>query len=110
MEMTVTPIDGGAVKVAFDGRMDVIGVGDVESQFTATVAENDTVVDMTGVTFIASMGIRMFVAVTRPMRSNGRKIAIFGLQEPVKEVLDMASMDQIVPIFEDEASARAAIA
>ena len=66
MEMQHSDV-GDVRKVALAGRLDTAGVDRIETRFGAAIvpAGKNTVVDLTEVTFLASMGIRMLIATTR---------------------------------------------
>ena len=56
---------GDVRKVVLVGRLDTAGVDLVETKFGAAIVPNgkNTIVDLTQVTFLASMGIRMVISV-----------------------------------------------
>jgi anti-sigma B factor antagonist len=106
MELQMTDL-GGAAKVALQGRLDTPGVDQIETRFTASVvpAARPTVVDMSGVTFVSSMGIRMLISTARSLSHKKAKMVLFGAQPLVKESLDHVSLNDIVPIVGSEAQA-----
>ena len=74
MEMEVTELDGKAIKIALRGRLDTAGVDQIETRFSARIVPGgrQAIVDLAEVSFIASMGLRMFITVAR---SVGKKAA-----------------------------------
>ena len=100
---------GGAVHVKLDGRLDVVGVDEVETPFSAALEQGarDAAVDMSGVVFVASLGIRMFVAAARSMQAAGHRMVLHSCQGPVAEVFEMAALDRLITVVgtEDEAVA-----
>jgi len=109
MKMDITE-DEGVVKVGLVGRLDTPGVDAVETRFTAAVCPRGarTVVDLSGVEFIGSLGLRMFITVARTLsRKNGRLI-LYAPQPFVAQVLETASLGDIIPVRPDAASAVAA--
>ena len=59
MKMAVEPVTPGVVKVILDGRMDITGAAVIDLQFSAITGSNKgVVVDLTNVSFLASIGIR----------------------------------------------------
>ena len=111
MEFQITPLDDECSIVRLQGRMDSPGVDRIETRFTAAVvaADRHALVDLSGVSFLASMGIRMFIANARAMNSKGRRMALFGATEPVMSVLESVALDQIIPIAPDQQQATLAI-
>ena len=111
MEMEVSDLDGNVRKVAFVGRLDTQGVDAIENQFTASVvpAQQPTIVDLSNVDFVASMGIRMFIAVGRSLSSKQVGMALYAPQDLVAEVFDNVSMSDIMPICSSESEAISAV-
>lgn len=109
MEMTQEDWGGGVLCLALDGRLDVNGVDAVEKRFTqaALAAPSAVAVDMGGVAFVASLGLRMFVAVARGLRAEGKPLVLFACQPPVREVFELAALDDLIAIVPNEGAARA---
>jgi anti-anti-sigma factor len=108
MEMQHSDI-GNVRKIVFAGRLDTAGVDRVETRFGAAVvaAGKNTVVDLSQVTFLASMGIRMLIATARSLSRKSRKMAMFGATPAVMETIDTTALHDIIPVAgsEDEAIA-----
>jgi anti-anti-sigma factor len=98
--------------VRLTGRLDSPGVDRIETRFTAAVAGpgRPAAVDLSGVSFLASMGIRMLISNARALRQKGAKMALFGVPEPIMTVLDHVAIDQIIPVLATEQDAAAALA
>ncbi len=111
MEFDVTPIDGNINRVHLDGRMDSPGVDRIELRFSAAVVAGgrSAVIDLSDVSFLASMGIRLFIASARALQQKGAKLVLFGASEAVQSVLDTVALDQIIPIASDQQQALALI-
>ena len=109
--LQVHPIDDQTLSVTLAGRLDVLGVDAVETKFTAAIVPSgrSAVIDMAGVEFVASLGIRMFVSVGRSLARDGRAMALHSCSDAVAEVLEMAALDQLMVVAPDAASARAAL-
>ena len=106
--MQVTAVDDNITKVSLNGRLDTLGVGQIETSFTATLVPSgkSAIVDLSGVQFVASMGIRMLISVARAMRQRQAKLAIYNPTSLVQEVFDTARLSDIIPIGRDEDDAR----
>jgi anti-anti-sigma factor len=100
MEMTLAELPGPVSCVRLDGRLDAAGADRIDTRFTAAVVATGrpAVIDLSGVTFLASMGIRLLIATARGLRAKGTKLVLFGAPELVQNVLDQAALDQIIPI------------
>lgn len=106
MEFKLTEL-GNAAKIALVGRLDTPGVDRIETRLTASVvpAARNTAVDLSGVTFVSSMGLRMLISTARSLSMKKAKMVLFAPQPLVKESLDHASLGDIIPIVADEAQA-----
>ena len=105
MEITTTPLHDDGVKIGLRGRLDTPGVGAIETRFATSAARRDAVVDLSGVTFLASMGIRMLISAARSLKLSGHKLVLFGANALVNEVLENAGLAQIMLIAADENTA-----
>lgn len=106
MEMQHSDV-GDVRKVVLAGRLDTQGVDRIETRFGAAIvpAAKNTVVDISEVTFLASMGIRMLIATTRSLGRKGAKIALYGATPAVREVIETAALTDIIPLAGSEGEA-----
>lgn len=82
---------------------------EIENPFTFQVAtrNNHVLVDLSGIDFIASIGMRMLVKNAKAIGHRGYKMGLLNPQPLVKEALETAAIDTIVPIYADVDSASA---
>jgi anti-sigma B factor antagonist len=106
MEMQHSDV-GEVRKVVLSGRLDTAGVDRIETRFGAAIvpAGKNTVVDLTDVTFLASMGIRMLIATTRSLSRKGGKLVMYGAAPVVKDVIETAALTDIIPLAGSESEA-----
>lgn len=107
MELQVGDAIDGVLALALIGRLDTPGVDRVETQLTARLVPRGAraIVDLSGVTFIGSGGIRMFITIARSLGRRGGKIVLYGAQPLVTQVFETTSLNIIVPVRADAASA-----
>ena len=107
--MQVYDFSESALKVSFDGRLDVSGVDAVESDFEAKVVPQGKhlIIDLSNVSFVASLGIRMLVSVARTLLRADAKVVLTNANGPVAEVFEMAALDELIPVVEDDKAASA---
>ncbi|HEY1505264.1 MAG TPA: STAS domain-containing protein [Stellaceae bacterium] len=111
MDMTVEELSGGTTLVALRGRLDVAGAGAIELKFNATAGSRKAlVVDLSGVPFVASMGMRLLLLVGKTMAARGGKMALLSPLPEVASVLHTAGIDTIIPICTAREAAVAAVA
>ena len=101
----------GVTKAVLDGRLDTASVNVVETRFIAGIVpkQQHAVVDLSNVSFIASLGIRMLLSTARALGSNGAKFAMFGATPVVMEVFEATALSEIIPLADTEAEAIALV-
>src|SRR5262245_32365286 len=111
MELQFSDV-GGVTKAVLEGRLDTLSVGQVETQFIANIVQEErpAVVDLSGVSFIASLGIRMLLGTARALARDGAKLAVYGARDDVLEVIETTALSEIIPVVPSEAEALAAVA
>ena len=94
---------GGAVVLKPSGRIDQNTSEEFQSALLASLAEapNGLVLDMRGVGFISSMGLRALMTAVRKAKSDNVKIALSGLTPTVKEVFSISRFTTVIPCLED---------
>lgn len=112
MKIDSTPLADGLIKISIDGRLDVDGIQAIEDRFAflTTTSRTNVIVDMSAVSFLASLGIRMLLVAARGQHSRGGKLALASLQPPVKKVVVSTGIDRVVQIYDDIESAKLALA
>lgn len=109
MEMEVRE-DDGITLVVLEGRFDIAGAQIVDLRFSALAGATPALaVDMTNVTFLASMGVRTLMLSAKAMRRRGATMAVFGAEENVEKVLLATGFDEIVSLYPDYETAKAAL-
>jgi len=100
MEMTVLRADDELTHVSLSGRLDLPGVQAIELKFLAQTASRrkPAVVDLSGVSFISSMGIRMLLSAAKNLKPAGAKLVALAPSEVVEEALRVAGLETIIPI------------
>src|SRR4051812_13046236 len=106
MQMEITMLDRIA-RVRLNGRLDTPGVDLIETKFNAAVVPEgySTVIDLSQVNFIASMGLRMFIAVGKALKRKNARIVLFAPQSQVNEIFQTVQLRDIIPVVVDEAEA-----
>jgi anti-sigma B factor antagonist len=111
MDLQIDTLPDGISRLRLIGKLDMAGVDRVEIRFAtaATGARAGVVVDLAGLDFIGSMGIRMILSTARAVKGRGQRLALYAPQPLVRELLDRVSLGDLVPIAADEAGAIAAV-
>ena len=103
MELSLIRADDELTHLTLNGRLDLPGVQAVELKFLAYTAsrKKPAVVDMSGVTFVSSMGIRMLLSAAKNLRPAGAKIVVLNPGPIVDEALRTAGLEQILPMSQN---------
>jgi anti-anti-sigma factor len=111
MTFQSSTLPDGLLLIALVGRLDIEGAQAIDRPFSfaTTVQAARVVLDLSGVTFLASIGIRLLMTTARAQALRGGKVALAAPQPLVRKVLEMAGIDQLVPIVEDLEAARVAL-
>lgn len=112
MRFEVVELGPTANKIVLTGRLDSATVGGVETPFTAALAASgrSAVLDMHGLDFLSSLGIRLLLSAARVVTRRGGKVVLFGAQPMVAEVLEAMALDQVLPMVATEHEAVARLA
>jgi anti-anti-sigma factor len=102
MNLNVTELENGITKVTLSGRLDIEGALKIDNEFNQVAEENRNVlVDLSDVTFIASLGIRTLITGAKATANNGGKLVLLSPQPNVEKVLRTSRVDTVIPIIDD---------
>lgn len=92
----------GVTKVNLRGRLDAAGARSIEPTFsTLAHTQYDMIVDLSRVSFIASMGLRVLIAGCRALAAHGGRMGILRPDTSVEAVLISSGTDMLIPVFAD---------
>src|SRR5262245_55411738 len=108
MQITVSDLGDHIKKVVLVGKLDIVGAQNIELPMaTVSGSKCDVVVDMVGVDFIASIGIRHLVVAARTVARSSRKLVLLSPNALVTDVLTTSGLQDLLPIVQSEDEARA---
>lgn len=67
------------------------------------------VLDLEGLTYINSMGLRSILLVAKRQRENKAKFAVCSLSGPMREVFEITCFDRIMPVLHSRSEAITAV-
>jgi anti-anti-sigma factor len=107
MELQLIETSDSLTRVALVGMLDLVGVGQIETKFVAaTVARGlPTIVDVSGMTFIASLGMGMLLSGLKGLQRKGAKLVLLKPQRDVANALTVARLTELLPIAENDEQA-----
>ena len=93
--------------VALSGRLDLEAADASSPQVLETLDREGegVIVDMGGVDFISSAGLRMLLAVRKKADAAGKKMALIRAQPAVYKVFTVAALHAVFRFFDTEAEA-----
>jgi anti-anti-sigma factor len=98
---------GNVFILRIKGRLDAICSPLAEKRVFEAINEgqNNLLLDMAGVSYLSSAGMRMLLSVTKRLRAMSGKLAICSVASNVVDVLKMSGFDHALHVFktEDEA-------
>jgi len=110
MQITVTEMNAATKRVTLKGRLDLAAVEAIAVPLTAvTTARANVIVDMAGVDFITSVGIRHLVVAAQKVTQGGGKLVLLWPTPNVADVLMVAGLEQILLIAKSEEEAMTAL-
>jgi anti-anti-sigma factor len=106
MQIVISDEAGSTAKLGLTGRLDIVGA-EVIALPLATLAggKKGVVIDMSGVTFLASIGIRHLVSATKTLSRKGGKLVLLNPTDAVKDVLVTSGVTDLMPIVATESAA-----
>jgi anti-sigma B factor antagonist len=99
--------------VKLQGRLDMVGVGEIEMNFVSLAAASNksVIVDLQDVDFLASVGLRCIIHSAKALDGKGgRMCLVIGDNDAVLEVLDTVGVTDIIPTLKSKDEALSLLA
>ena len=110
MAITIHDLDDGVTKVVITGRIDLAGAHELEMPLSVVAGSRRAVViDLSGVEFMASLGLRGLVLSAKSIFSKKGKVVLLSPIPTVEETITVTGINELIPIHHDEAEAIAAV-
>ena len=102
---------GGTLIARVSGRIDGTNAHEFEKSLNDAVGSGvrALVLDLAGLIYISSVGLRAVLLTAREMRSADIRFALCSLCLPVRDVFTISGFDQVIDIHETQFSARSAV-
>ena len=112
MQFEKFALPGGEMHLILNGRLDLEGTQAIEQgfSFATTVRKESIIVDLAGVSFMSSIGIRLLLTAAKAQVNRGGKIVLAAPQPMVRKVFEMAGIDKLIPLVADIETAKASFA
>lgn len=111
MEIAITSLDSGVKLARLSGRLDAKGSTEIEQVVTIQLvaAGVSTIMDLSDVPFLASIGMRLLISAARGLKSKNATLVLLDPQPLVREALETAGFDSLIPILDTLEDAEAAV-
>jgi len=93
------------VIVSLNGRFDSMTAKAVEEKFQTVQDQPRILVNMSGVHYISSAGLRVLLSLAKAVNRHQGLLRLCGLNETVREVFDIAGFTQIFQIYNSQEEA-----
>ena len=111
MDMKVSQADDEITRIDLDGRFDIQGAEEVDARFGELAASSKAmIVDLSKVSFIASLGIRTLMLSAKTLIRRGADMAVCGASENVEKVLRSTGFNEVAGLYPDFDSAARTLA
>lgn len=107
MELRYSELENDIRVIKLVGELDIVGVGAIETKFAGYCAgENARIlVDLSEVSFLASIGIRLLTLNAKSVASRGGRMVLLHPTPDVRSVLEITGIPAIIPIYDGLESA-----
>jgi anti-anti-sigma factor len=107
--MQATELAAGVWRVDLPGFLDAATVARIEGQFAQLmpVGGDDVIVDLEGVEYCGSLGIRMLLFAAKLVRKRGGRMVLASPQARMRQVIDTVSLGHLIPVAPDLENAQA---
>ena len=110
MKIDVVELENGITKLVLSGRMDIRGATAADMTFSVTAgSRKKVVVDLSDVTFMASLGLRTLMVSAKAMASKGGRMVLLNPQPNVQKVIETTGVPTLIPVVRDMQSALTAL-
>jgi len=110
-EINSTDMSANFRRISILGRLDIAGSDAISLKFAALAVGTGrrVVVDLSAVSFLASIGIRSIISNAKALQARGgRMVLMVGDNAAVSKTLETTGVDALIPLFFSAAEAEAA--
>ena len=102
-----TERSGQTLIISANGRIDGANATEVQGVLSGAFEPGVKLMllDLGGLTYISSAGLRVIMLTARTLDRSGAKFAVGSPSGPIREVFQISGFDQIIPIFDSQAEA-----
>jgi anti-anti-sigma factor len=107
MHINEIRLDNEITHLALVGKMDLAGVHAIDMKFHGYTAarRRPTLVDLSGLELITSLGMGVFISCARSMQRFGARMVLLNPQSVVEEAMKAVGLGEAIPIVHSEEEA-----
>lgn len=106
MKMESQEISPGVAEVTLSGRLDASGAEKIDLAFNAVAGNNrGLIVDMSGVDFLASIGMRTLLLGAKTMQRRGGTLVLLTPQDEVRRAIEVGGLADLLPMADGREAA-----
>jgi anti-anti-sigma factor len=107
MQLNVIRLDDELTHLALVGKMDIAGVHAIDMKFHGYTAarRRPTLVDLSGVELMTSLGMGVFISCARSMQRYGARMVLLNPQPVVEEAMKSIGLGEAIPIVHSQEEA-----
>jgi anti-anti-sigma factor len=111
MEIHYSELDNGINLIKLNGKLDIVGVSEIDTKFAGYCSGDKVrvIVDLSGVDFLASIGIGLLVLTAKSVANRGGKMVLLSPTLEVQSVLEITGIPAIIPAYAHLESAEAVL-
>lgn len=94
--------EGKAVIMTVRGRMDAITATEFDKEIGVIIGNREKliIIDLSGLDYISSAGLRSMLSASKTLKGEGGNIILTSLKDVVREVFEISGFSAILPIYE----------
>jgi anti-anti-sigma factor len=98
---------GPILLIAISGRLDTVTAPQFDEQLASALAAQPKhlLVDLSGVSYISSAGVRSVLQLVKIAGENGGRVGLFSVPAQVMEVIEISGLPSRLDLYADRASA-----
>jgi anti-sigma B factor antagonist len=98
---------GKLLLIAISGRLDTNTAPEFDAQVTPLLAQPNPniVVDLSGVTYISSAGLRSILQLVKHTAAHGGRVGLFGAPSHILEVIEISGFPALLDLYPNRESA-----
>ncbi len=90
--LSITPSDNGVMLV--NGELDVATSGELDEQLKTVAAASSATLDLSGVSFVDSSGLRVLIEHHQRFESGGGRLALTNLSTHVDRLIEISGLTE----------------